>query len=102
MGMFGIADVFLSIEGRVVELLDVRMRSVILSMRDIKDSAGPVLRGTVVGFLLGLIPGLTGVVASVVSYIVEKRVAKNPEADGGRPTADGAIKNVPTQTTTRR
>ena len=65
------------------------MRSLLISAKDLKDSAMPIVRGTFVGFFLGLIPGLTGVVASVMAYVTEKRFSKSPERFGS-----GAIEGV--------
>jgi putative tricarboxylic transport membrane protein len=48
----------------------------------VRSSVGPALRGTVIGFFLGLLPGMAVAVSSFVSYIVEKRVSRHPEKFG--------------------
>jgi putative tricarboxylic transport membrane protein len=58
-------------------------------LKDWAESKWAILRGTLVGFLLGVLPGGGGVLASFVSYGVEKKVAKHPERFGR-----GAIEGV--------
>ena len=60
-----------------------------LGLKDLKESTLPIVRGTGLGFGLGLIPGLNAVVASVLSYTVEKQMSKHPERFG-----KGAIEGV--------
>jgi putative tricarboxylic transport membrane protein len=57
--------------------------------KDLKDSAGPIARGTVIGFILGIIPGATSAIASFLSYGVEAKRAKDPSRFG-----KGAIEGV--------
>jgi putative tricarboxylic transport membrane protein len=57
--------------------------------KDWRESAGPIARGSLLGFFLGILPGGGGVIASFISYAVEKRVSKNPERFG-----KGAIEGV--------
>ena len=56
---------------------------------DWKASAGPMARGSVLGFFLGILPGGGAVIASFVSYALEKRLSKTPERFG-----KGAIEGV--------
>jgi putative tricarboxylic transport membrane protein len=58
------------------------MSSLILSGKDIKDSAWPIARGTILGFFLGLIPGVGAIVPTYLSYTIEKRISKTPERFG--------------------
>jgi putative tricarboxylic transport membrane protein len=84
MGLFGISEVLLNIE-RSVETRDVfqtKIKQILPSKQDWKDSSGPIARGSILGFLLGLIPGGGGLIASFISYAVEKKVAKHPETFG--------------------
>lgn len=50
--------------------------------KDWRDSAWPIARGSALGFLLGIVPGPGPVIASFVSYAVEKRVSRYPEKFG--------------------
>ena len=56
---------------------------------EMKRSVGPILRGTLIDFLIGLMPGPAGTLASFSSYSVEKKLSKHPEQFG-----QGAIEGV--------
>ena len=57
--------------------------------KDLADAAGAIGRGTVIGSLLGILPGGGAVVSSFAAYTVEKRLAKDPSRFGR-----GAIEGV--------
>ena len=84
MGLFGISEVLLNLSrseaGR--EVFETKLSHLLPSKQDWKDSSGPIARGSVLGFLLGLIPGGGGFIASFISYAMEKKVAKHPETFG--------------------
>jgi putative tricarboxylic transport membrane protein len=84
MGLFGISEVLLNLERseEVREVLSTRFRDLLPSKEDWKVSSGPIARGSFLGFFLGLIPGGGGLIASFISYAVEKKVAKHPETFG--------------------
>lgn len=90
MGLFGISEIV-----RVVSMREQSTGNVIphgrvlLSRDDLRQSAGPVLRGTLIGSLFGLLPGGGGALATFCSYTVEKKVSANPEQFG-----HGAIAGV--------
>ena len=89
MGLFGIGEIFLNVEMRAKKVFETSMRSLILTTKDIKDSAKPILRGTAIGFFLGLIPGIGAIVPTFLSYSIEKRISKTPDRFG-----KGAIEGV--------
>jgi putative tricarboxylic transport membrane protein len=90
MGLFGISEVLTNIEKREEKItLEPRIKNLLPSLHDWKRSIGPITRGSLIGFFLGILPGGGGVVSSFVSYTVEKRISKNPEAFG-----QGAIEGV--------
>ena len=60
-----------------------------LTRQDWADSAMPIARGTGIGILLGLIPGIGTILPTIISYAVEKRVSRHPERFG-----KGAIEGV--------
>ena len=66
-----------------------RMRDLWPSMKDFRDAWRPVLRGTGLGSLLGILPGGGAVLAAFASYTLEKKVAKDPSRFG-----KGAIEGV--------
>lgn len=89
MGLFGLSELLVNLENPAQKVFATKMRSLVLSKRDVRDCTGPVARGTILGFLLGLIPGTTQALASFVSYTAEVKASKNPEKFG-----TGAIKGV--------
>ena len=69
MGLFGLAEILVNTEEKLSQVSMARMSSLIPSRKEIADSTGPILRGSIIGTLLGLIPGMTGSAASFLSYI---------------------------------
>jgi putative tricarboxylic transport membrane protein len=84
MGLFGISEVLLNLERSIAtrEVLQTKLRNLLPTRQDWKDSSAPIARGSILGFLLGLIPGGGGMIASFISYAVEKKIAKHPETFG--------------------
>jgi putative tricarboxylic transport membrane protein len=91
MGLFGISEVFINIEQQERErsFLKAKIKGLLPSRQDWKDSIMPITRGGIIGFFLGILPGGGAVISSFVSYAVEKRVSKHPEKFG-----KGAIEGV--------
>ena len=90
MGLFGIAEVLSNIERPISrQILDAKITQLWPSRADWRASAAPVMRGTLLGFFLGILPGGGAVIASFASYALEKRVSKTPERFGR-----GAIEGV--------
>jgi putative tricarboxylic transport membrane protein len=82
MGLFGLAEVLVNAEKQFAQVFIARMSSLIPTRQDLRDSIGPILRGSVIGTLLGLVPGMTGSASSFLSYIAERKVSKHPERFG--------------------
>ena len=84
MGLFGVADILESLDKSVWPVLHARVTSLIPTRQDIRDASWPMVRGTVIGFFLGLIPGMAQALATFISYAVsEKRnLSKHPEKFG--------------------
>ncbi len=82
MGLFGMAEILENAEKPFAETIMARMSSLIPSRQELRDSAGPILRGSIIGTLLGLVPGMTGSASSFLSYIAEKKVSRHPERFG--------------------
>jgi putative tricarboxylic transport membrane protein len=90
MGLFGISEVLLNIELTIKqEVFTTKVKGLLPTLEDWARSIWSILRGTVIGFFLGILPGGGAVIASFVSYAVEKRVSKHPEQFG-----QGAIEGV--------
>ncbi len=84
MGLFGISEVFLNIEEKIKarEIFATKIRGLLPNWQDWKDSLGAILRGSLLGFFLGILPGGGAVVSSFLSYAVEKKISKHPEKFG--------------------
>jgi len=83
MGLFGISEILLNVEKKIKqELLTTKVRGLFPNLEDWRRSALPILRGTVLGFFLGILPGGGAVLSSFVSYAVEKRCSKYPQEFG--------------------
>jgi putative tricarboxylic transport membrane protein len=83
MGMFGISEVFLSLETVINrDILKTRIKGLFGTLQDWKDSKWPILRGTIIGFFLGMLPGGGPTLATFITYAVEKKVSRHPEKFG--------------------
>jgi putative tricarboxylic transport membrane protein len=91
IGLFGIAEIIENIEHEFGkrDLLRSQISGLWLTRKDWVDSLFPVLRGSVLGFFLGILPGGGATIASFSSYAVEKRISKHPDKFG-----KGAIEGV--------
>lgn len=92
LGLFGLAELMRNagvLTTTTVSAKDITLRSMLPTKEDWRRSTPAMLRGTGVGSLFGVLPGTGGMIASFVSYAVEKRVHKRPELFG-----KGAIEGI--------
>ena len=90
MGLFGIGEIFCTLEGKVkAELVTSKITNLWPTLKDWAISKWAILRGSGVGFLVGLLPGGGAVIASLLAYAVEKRASREPEKFG-----QGALEGV--------
>jgi putative tricarboxylic transport membrane protein len=90
MGLFGITEVLMNVEAGIrQEVFQTQIRSLLPTRQDWKDSAWPIARGSVLGFVLGILPGVGAIIPTFVSYALEKRLSRHPEKFG-----TGAIEGV--------
>ncbi|MCJ7593286.1 MAG: tripartite tricarboxylate transporter permease [Desulfobacterales bacterium] len=90
MGLFGISEIFVNVEKDVItKVLAEKIKNIYPSVQDWIRVKWALVRGTIIGFFLGILPGGGPVVASFVCYSVEKRISKHPEEFG-----KGAIEGV--------
>ena len=83
MGLFGVSEVFLNIEEKVKqEVFKAHIRGLLPNKQDWKDSAFPIARGGLIGFFLGILPGMGTIIPTFISYAMEKRFSKHPEKFG--------------------
>jgi putative tricarboxylic transport membrane protein len=90
IGLFGISEILLNVE-RIVQntLVAERIKKLLPTWSDWKASFAPILRGSGLGFILGIVPGGGPITASFMSYAMERRIAREPERFG-----KGAIEGV--------
>ncbi|NNU91523.1 tripartite tricarboxylate transporter permease [Anoxybacillus sp. CHMUD] len=90
VGLFALGEVFKAIlhkeqnEGEVA-----KVGRILPSKQELKESSGSIVRGSLLGFFVGVLPGAGATLASFFSYILEKKISKNPEKFG-----KGAIAGV--------
>jgi putative tricarboxylic transport membrane protein len=89
IGLFAVAEVFHTFGERGAAVRAPKIGSVYPGMSDLKDAAPAMLRGGVVGFLLGLLPGCSPAVSAFLSYDLEKKLSRNPAEFG-----HGALRGV--------
>ncbi|QRG68775.1 tripartite tricarboxylate transporter permease [Brevibacillus choshinensis] len=90
VGVFALGEVFKTILERDANEGEIAKISRILpTKQDLKESAGPIIRGSLVGFFKGIVPGSGATLASFLAYLLEKKISKNPEKFG-----KGAIAGV--------
>jgi len=89
MGLFGISEILLAAEAPALQAVRTRITGLLPSREEWRRSIGAILRGTGIGFVLGLIPGIGAIVPTFMAYVAEKRLSKTPERFG-----QGAIEGV--------
>jgi putative tricarboxylic transport membrane protein len=82
MGLFGVGEILLSMEAPVLDIIKTKLTDLLPKGKEWKVSAGAIGRGTIIGFFLGLIPGIGAIIPTFMAYVVEKRVSKHPEKFG--------------------
>ncbi len=91
MGIFGVSEVLNIAVDRysAPKINKVRLRDLYPTSTETRRSLFPVLRGSVLGFFIGLLPGPCTVISTFVSYSLEKKVSRTPEEFG-----KGAVEGV--------
>jgi len=90
MGLFGLSEIFLTLEKQFsTEFITKKIGKMLPTKKEWIDSSWAIVRGSLIGFFIGIIPGGGAVIASLTSYAVEKKFSKNPEEFG-----KGAIAGV--------
>ena len=83
MGLFGVAEVLDNLAHIGSQsVYETKIKGLLPNLQDWKDSARPIARGSLLGFFLGILPGPGPVIASFVSYAMEKRLSRYPEKFG--------------------
>jgi putative tricarboxylic transport membrane protein len=84
VGLFGVAEILENLErpSGAMSVFKTGLKEVLPSLKDWSDSIWAIIRGSVIGFFLGVLPGGGALLGSFVAYAVEKRVSKHPEKFG--------------------
>lgn len=92
VGLFAMAEVFRGLEdiykGTSAAAMKITGR-LWLTREEWRRSIGPIWRGGIIGFVIGVLPGAGGTIAAIMSYTTEKRLSRNPQQFG-----KGAIEGV--------
>jgi len=90
IGLFGVSEILANVETITKNtLIAEKIKGLFPTREDWRASIAPMLRGSGLGFLLGIVPGGGPITASFISYAVEQRLAKDPSRFG-----KGAIEGV--------
>ncbi|OOB92162.1 tripartite tricarboxylate transporter permease [Rathayibacter sp. VKM Ac-2630] len=89
IGLFAVGEVLHQIRMGADAPIRTRFRDMVISRSELKRSAGPILRGSGIGFVLGILPGAGSTLASFMAYGIEKRVSPRKAMFG-----KGAIEGV--------
>jgi TctA family transporter len=90
MGMFGLGEIIHNLEHEESRTLVMKkVKGLMLTRADFRRVAAPLLRGTVIGSILGILPGGGATLASFAAYSIEKKVSPN-----GANFGNGAIEGV--------
>jgi len=83
VGLFGLGEILSTPSSTAVgEIISPKLRDLLPTAREWKESALPITRGTLLGFIIGIIPGSAHIISSFLSYALEKRVSDHPEEFG--------------------
>jgi putative tricarboxylic transport membrane protein len=90
IGLFGVSEILLNLERTAtIKAITPKLRDLVPRWADLREASPAIGRASIVGFIFGIIPGVSHVVSTFVSYALEKRLSKHPERFG-----KGAIEGV--------
>ena len=90
MGVFGFAEIMRNLEQTATrEIVQAKVTGLMPTLPDLKAASGAIGRGTIIGSILGILPGGGAVIAAFAAYTFEKKMAKDPSRFGR-----GAIEGV--------
>src|SRR5499427_2396672 len=83
VGLFGLGEILSTPSSTVTgKVVSPRLIELLPTREEWRQSAMPIARGSLLGFLIGVVPGSAHIISSFLSYALEKRVSKTPEEFG--------------------
>lgn len=83
IGLFGVSELLMSIDEKVSERPKTpTLRELLPTREEVRAATPATLRGSVIGFVFGIVPGVSHIVSTFVSYAVEKRLSNDPGSFG--------------------
>ena len=83
VGLFGLGEILSTPSADAVkDIITPKLRDLLPTRKEWREAAMPITRGTLLGFIIGIIPGSAHIISSFLSYALEKRVSKHPEEFG--------------------
>jgi putative tricarboxylic transport membrane protein len=83
VGLFGLGEILSTPSAQAVgNVIAPKLRELLPTSQEWREAGMPIARGTVLGFIIGIIPGSAHIISSFLSYALEKRVSKHPEQFG--------------------
>ena len=83
VGLFGLGEILATPSRQVTtDVARPKLRELLPNRDEWRQAAGPIARGSVLGFVIGIIPGSAHIISSFMSYALEKRISKTPEEFG--------------------
>lgn len=90
VGLFGLGEILATPSHKVTgEVISPKMRELLPTRQEWREAGWPIARGSVLGFIIGIIPGSAHIISSFLSYALERRISKTPEKFG-----QGAVAGV--------
>ena len=83
VGLFGLGEILATPSHKVTgDVIKPKMSELLPNRQEWREAAMPIARGTVLGFIIGIIPGSAHIISSFLSYALERRLSKHPEQFG--------------------
>jgi putative tricarboxylic transport membrane protein len=89
MGLFGVAEILVNLEQPIARKLEAVIGRLMPTREEARQAAPAVLRGTLIGSLLGVLPGGGAMLSAFAAYAIEKKISRTPWRFG-----QGAIEGV--------
>lgn len=91
IGLFGVSEVLIQITQQDVKMVKQKVERIIPSLSTCKKHLGLTMRSSIIGVLVGALPGAGGDVAALLAYDNAKRTVKNPDVPFGEGTVEGLV-----------